>query len=57
VAALPYVTGGQPTDIGALVMLGWALLCIVSLLYASARVHGKRAAWDRWANTMVRYRR
>jgi hypothetical protein len=38
-------------------MLGWALLCIVSLLYASARVHGKRAAWDRWANTMVRYRR
>jgi hypothetical protein len=27
------------------------------LLYASARVHGKRAAWDRWANTMVRYRR
>ncbi len=33
-----------------------ALLPIISLLYASARVPGKRAGWDRASGTLVRYR-
>jgi uncharacterized RDD family membrane protein YckC/tRNA A-37 threonylcarbamoyl transferase component Bud32 len=33
-----------------------AVLGGLALLYASARVSGKRAPWDRWCGTMVRYR-
>jgi hypothetical protein len=37
----------------ALIVVTW----IVHLLYASLRTSGKRTAWDRFAGTIVRYRR
>ena len=37
----------------ALVVTTW----IIHLLYASLRISGKRTAWDRFAGTIVRYRR
>jgi eukaryotic-like serine/threonine-protein kinase len=36
--------------------VAWAVLCIANLVYASARVPGKRAMWDRLSGAMVRYR-
>ncbi|MGE0551003.1 MAG: protein kinase [Kofleriaceae bacterium] len=40
-------------EIGVVVwFIGWA----AGLLYAALRVPGKRAPWDRWSGTMVRYR-
>jgi hypothetical protein len=49
---LAIIVAGLP---GLLIAL-WILVCMVSLAYASLRVAGKRAAWDRWSGTMVRYR-
>jgi len=43
-------------DISALLTGLLATAGILALLYASARVAGKRAVWDRIAGTMVRYR-
>nr|MBA3819518.1 protein kinase [Deltaproteobacteria bacterium] len=41
----------------ALAVMGFAIFVgLASLLYASARISGKRALWDRAAHTMVRYR-
>jgi len=51
--------GGQVTvsgDLVGLVVLGWGVLGLLDLTYASLRSYGKRTAWDRVARTMVRYR-
>ncbi len=42
--------------IAGIIIALWMLLGMVSLGYASLRVSGKRAAWDVWSGTMVRYR-
>jgi hypothetical protein len=42
--------------IATAVAVAWVVLCCLQLLYASARVPGKRAMWDRLSNAMVRYR-
>ncbi len=41
------------TVVYVLVVITW----IIHLLYASLRISGKRTAWDRFAGTIVRYRR
>ena len=34
----------------------WMLIGLIFLTHAALRVPGKRAPWDRWSGTMVRYR-
>ncbi len=45
-----------PNELLGLAALLAALLLIVNLAYASNRIPGKRAMWDRRSGTMVRYR-
>lgn len=43
-------------DVSALVTALLVVIGALMLMYASGRVSGKRAWWDRSARTMVRYR-
>jgi uncharacterized RDD family membrane protein YckC len=53
-AALDHLTTMPSIDDGVFVLS--VLIGLALLLYAAARVAGKRAAWDRLAGTIVRYR-
>jgi uncharacterized RDD family membrane protein YckC/predicted Ser/Thr protein kinase len=48
---LTITTGGA-----GLVLLLWALFCLVNLLFASPWISGRRTVWDHAGRTMVRYR-
>ncbi len=43
-------------DLFSLIFLGWVVLGLLALIYASLRATGKRTLWDRASRTMVRYR-
>jgi uncharacterized RDD family membrane protein YckC len=45
-----------PDQVWAAITALWVAFGVFTLLYASARVAGKRALWDKVAGTMVRYR-
>jgi uncharacterized membrane protein YoaK (UPF0700 family) len=55
-ALLVQLHANVPNDMPPIVATLWLGLCVVMLMHASARVHAKRAPWDRVAGTMVRYR-